>query len=72
MNITSLNITVFLLLFLAGIPVSAQSRIRDVDFKNFTHNLSCGTADKVSPVIVRTGEYTGVKKVLAWATSTSI
>ena len=39
----------------------AQTDIRKVDFKNFTYNLNCGSADKVSPVTVRNGEFSGIK-----------
>lgn len=40
---------------------SELTDIRKVDFKNFTYKLSCGSADKVSPVTVKKGEYRGYK-----------
>ena len=43
----------------------AQADVRKVDFKNFTYKLSCGSADKVSPVTVKNGEFSGIKDSIA-------
>lgn len=55
-----------LLLALVWLPltVGAQSNVRKVDFKNFTHSVSCGDADTVSKVRVKNGKYEGVKNSL--------
>lgn len=50
-----------ILLFGFAIPARAQTDIHKLDFKNFTYKLSCGGADKVSPVTVKNGEYSGIK-----------
>ncbi len=54
-----------ILLLLVAAGVTAQSNIRNVDFKNFTHKLSCGSADAVSRVRVREGEFRGDKRGIA-------
>ena len=43
------------------VSTEAQRDIRKVDFKNFTYKLRCGSADKISPVPVKNGEYSGDK-----------
>jgi hypothetical protein len=51
------------ILFFCFLTVAkAQSTIRKVDFKNFTYNLSCGSADKKSSLTVKSGEFRGNKK----------
>lgn len=44
-----------------AISIAAQSDIQKVDFKNFSYNLSCGSADAVSRLAVRNGQYKGLK-----------
>lgn len=43
------------------VVVVSQSSIRKVDFKNFTHQVSCGDVDTVSKVRVKDGKYSGDK-----------
>ena len=50
--------------FYFAIVAQAQSDIRRFDFKNFTYNLSCGSADKKSAVTVKDAEYYGIKDSL--------
>lgn len=54
-------ITVILLVGFAA-TAAAQTDIRQVDFKNFTYNLSCGSADGKSRLTVKNGEYSGPKR----------
>ncbi len=50
-----------ILIFNFATSTLAQVDVRKVDFKNFTYKLSCGSADKVSPVTVKNGEYSDDK-----------
>lgn len=50
-----------MLLTAFGTSAWSQTNIRKVDFNNFKYRLSCGSADKVSTVVVKNGEYTGGK-----------
>ena len=58
--------TRLILLIIFGVAsfASAQSSIRNVDFKNFAYSVSCGDADTVSRLTVRNGEYRGIKSSL--------
>ncbi len=48
-------------LFIFAVPATAQSSVQEVDFKNFTYNLSCGSADKSSFLTVKNGLFDGLK-----------
>ena len=48
-------------LLIFAVPATAQSSVQEVDFKNFTYNLSCGSADKSSSVTVKNGLFDGLK-----------
>lgn len=52
------------IIFSLAISAQAQTDIHKVDFKNFTYKLSCGDADKITPVKVKNGEYSGDKNGL--------
>ena len=56
-----ISLFILALLFIYGTPALSQTNIRIVDFKNFKYRLSCGSADKVSTVTLRDGQYEGSK-----------
>lgn len=54
----------FLVVVYLSMIVEAQSSVRKVDFKNFTHSIICGDAGTVSKITVANGKYRGDKDSL--------
>ena len=55
------TLLLMLLLFTVCTPSQSKENTRQIDFKNFTYRLSCGSADKETAVTVTNGEYSGLK-----------